>query len=41
MLTAGETLRIDFALRQSQKLVAVYIHFWRQWAATRVDILEK
>lgn len=42
MPTVGETQRIDFALRESQeKLGALFIHYWCQWAVTRVDILEK
>lgn len=42
MPTVRESQRIDFALRESQeKLVAVFIHYWCQWAATRVEVPEK
>lgn len=41
MPTVRESQRIDFALREAQKLVAVFIHYWYQWAATRVEVPEK
>lgn len=42
MFTVEESQRIDFALGESQeKLVAAFIHYWCQWAATRADVLGK